>query len=316
MLDMIRGILLSMVVATSATAQHDWQAPKALKPKAELQRIIGPLTTTEPSRPIHVLWVWGFDEWHKPGAHDYERVRDLMVGLLRKVPKVTAESVYGFPTREQFDKADLVCMFLHLPQLSDEQYAHFAAYIEGGGGVVSIHETCIVRPSQDGLKLAQCLGRAWDEGRSQWGAIFADLSVDNAHEIFKGFPNKVRIVDEFYWDLHEKAEGVSVLARVKVGPPEHSRAPLAFNQLSQREWPVAWTHTMGKGRVFATSTGHNTFSYYDPELRIVLFRAMAWAIREHADPFMPLVFDGITNGEGKVGTTDAMRNWKGKRRGP
>ncbi len=41
---------------------------------------------------------------------------------------------------------------------------------------------------------------------------------------------------------------------------------------------------------------------------------MAWALREKADPFMPLVYDGITSPDNRVGTTDSMRNWKGKRR--
>ena len=71
---------------------------------------------------------------------------------------------------------------------------------------------------------------------------------------------------------------------------------------------------LGKGKVFGTTTGHNTFTYYDPLFRIILFRAMAWVINEKPDPFMPLVFDGITNDEDMVGTTDTMRNWKGKRR--
>ncbi len=67
-------------------------------------------------------WVWGYDKPHKPGAHDYLRVRDLMTGLLKKVPKVTVDTAYLFPTQAQFDKVDLVVMFLHLPQLTSKHY--------------------------------------------------------------------------------------------------------------------------------------------------------------------------------------------------
>jgi len=77
---------------------------------------------------------------------------------------------------------------------------------------------------------------------------------------------------------------------------------------------VFWTLTLGQGRVFGTTLGHNTFSYYDPELRIVLLRALAWTIKEKPDPFMPLVYDGITDDKDRVGTTDDMRNWKDKLR--
>lgn len=61
--------------------------------------------------------MWGHDKSHRPGAHDYLRVRDLMTGLLKTVPKVTIETAYLFPMQAQLDKADLVVMFLHLPPL-------------------------------------------------------------------------------------------------------------------------------------------------------------------------------------------------------
>ena len=75
-----------------------------------------------------------------------------------------------------------------------------------------------------------------------------------------------------------------------------------------------WIYELGEGKVFGTTTGHHTFTYYDPEFRILLFRAMAWAVDEKPDPFMPLVFDGITNDEGLVGITEDLRYWEGKRR--
>ncbi|MFT5130816.1 MAG: acyl-CoA thioesterase-1 [Rhodothermales bacterium] len=281
--------------------------------KGEVAAIIGPVSGRSPSKPLKILWVWGYDQPHRPGAHDYLRVRDLMSGLLGKVPDVSIEPVYLFPSAAQFAGADLACFFLHLPQLSTEQYASFEAYVARGGGVLALHETAIMRPAAEGKKLAECLGMSWDEGRSQWGAIFEDISIKNGHPIFRGFPTKLRIADEFYWDLNQ-LEVIEILGKVRTGPPSQSHGPVAESALSPLASPVFWTLEIGKGRVFGTTTGHNTFSYYDPELRIVLFRAMAWAMREKPDPFMPLVFDGITNSDGLVGTIDDMRNWAGKLR--
>lgn len=314
---MIRWLLiLSVLLSTWVHAQHGWQRPKPLMAKTDLEKIIGTLETKDPSRDLHVLWVWGYDANHAPGAHDYLRVRDLMRGLLEKVSRVTVEAVYQFPSKEQFAKADLVAMYLHLPSLSDEQYGNFKQFVRRGGGVVALHETAIMRPSAAGRKLAECIGMAWDEGRSKWGAIFEEISIENEHEIFRGFPKKLRLVDEFYWNLH-RLEEVEILGTVRTGPPRGSRGPVPPEQLSKEASPMFWTLESGKGRVFGTTTGHNTFTYYDPEFRIVLFRAMAWVLRERPDPFMPLVFDGITTEDGKVGTIDDMRGWKGKlRRAP
>ena len=313
---MVARIALIFFVSSSLChAQHTWQKPKPLVPRVAVEKIIGPIQNVAPSKDRHIVWVWGYDKPHAPGAHDYLRVRDLMTGMLKKVPNVTVDTAYLFPTQSQFDKADLVVMFLHLPQLTTNQYAMFKSFIRRGGGAVAIHETAIIRPAAEGKKLAECLGMAWNEGVSRWGAIFEDISIDNQHPVFKGFGDKLKIIDEFYWDLN-KVDGVQVIGSVRTGPPNSSAARVPAAMLSTKPSPMFWTLESGKGRVFGTTLGHNTFSYYDPELRIVLFRAMAWAMREVPGPLMPLVFDGITNAEGMVGTTDDMRNWRGKLRAP
>ena len=310
-----RVAVIFLVSSSLCHAQHPWQKPKPLVAKVEIEKIIGPLVQTTLSTERHIVWVWGYDKPHKPGAHDYLRVRDLMTGMFKKVPNVTVDTAYLFPTQAQFDKADLIVMFLHLPQLTPKQYAMFKLFIHHGGGAVAIHETAIIRPAAEGKKLAECLGMAWDEGRSKWGAIFEDITIDNQHPVFKGFADKLVINDEFYWDLNQ-VEGVKVIGSVRTGPPNSSATRVPASRLSRTPSPMFWTLESGKGRVFGTTLGHNTFSYYDPELRIVLFRAMAWAMHETPGPLMPLVFDGITNAEGMVGTTDDMRDWKGKLRKP
>jgi type 1 glutamine amidotransferase/predicted phosphodiesterase len=314
----IRLLTLSFLISISISlcqAQHEWQKPKPLISENAIEKIVGPLTKEAPSKDLNIVWVWGYDGGHRPGAHDYLRVRDLMTGLLRQVPRVSVETAYLFPSKEQLAKADLVAMYLHLPQLTYAQYADFQAYIQRGGGVVALHETAIMRPASEGKKLAECLGMAWDEGRSQWGAIFEDITIENRHEIFLGFPNELRIVDEFYWHLNQ-LDGVDILGTVRTGPPTSSRGLLPPEELSKEASPMFWTLKSGKGRVFGTTTGHNTFTYYDPEFRIIVFRAMAWAMKERADPFLRFVAEGITDENGMVGTTDDMRDWEGKLREP
>jgi type 1 glutamine amidotransferase len=310
-----RILCLLLLGNSFCLGQHEWQKPKPLVSKSHIESIIGPVSTTAPSKELNIVWVWGYDKPHKPGNHDYLRIRDLMTGLLNQVSKVTVETAYNFPSKEQFDRADLVAMYLHLSDISSRQYADFKSYIERGGGVVALHETAIIRPASEGEKLVECLGMAWDEGRSQWGALFEDISIENRHEIFKGFPRKLTIVDEFYWDLN-RHEDIDVLGAVRTGTPGRSKSPIEEDQFSIETSPVFWTLELGKGRVFGTTAGHNTFSYYDPEFRIVLFRSMAWAVREKPDPFMPLVTEGIVDSRGRVGTTDNMRDWKGKLRAP
>lgn len=310
------AFVLGTLIGPDAQAQHLWQKPKPLIPAIEIEDLIGVTERTELSQEKHILWVWSYDAWHRPGAHDYERVRDLMVGLLSKIPNATVSTAYEFPSDPQFERADLICLYLHLPPLTPTHYQKLGAYLDRGGALVSIHESCIIRPSKEGKTLAQYLGRAWNEGQSRWGALFENIRIDNQHPIFRNFPQTIRLSDEFYWNLHQHPTGVDVLATSPAGPHGDSKKPATAEELDGQHWPVVWTYQRGQGRVFGTTIGHNTFSYYDPEFRLMLFRGMAWALTEDPAPFMPLVTDGIINESGQIGTTDDMRDWEGKRRGP
>ena len=105
---------------------------------------------------------------------------------------------------------------------------------------------------------------------------------------------------------------MEILGSVRTGPDEDSDGPVDESQLSKEESPMFWTYELGKGRVFGTTTGHHTFTYYDPEFRIILFRALAWVLDEKPDSFIPLVFEGITNEKEMVGIKEDLRYWKGK----
>jgi len=101
----LRILILTILGSSFCLGQHEWQKPKQRVSKSHLESIIGPVLTTAPSREINIVWVWGYDKPHKPGNHDYLRIRDLMTGLLNQVPKVTVETAYNFPSKEQFDES-------------------------------------------------------------------------------------------------------------------------------------------------------------------------------------------------------------------
>tara|TARA_R110002074_G_scaffold401671_1_gene600797 strand:- start:12054 stop:12995 length:942 start_codon:yes stop_codon:yes gene_type:complete len=304
------SILCMMFATCGVLGQHLYQQPKPLIKKSDLDPIIGTIPTQEPSRELNIVWVYGYDEHHIAGAHDYVKVKNLMVGLLSETSKVNVEEAFGFPTEEQLRKADLLVMYLHLPQLKKKQFKALRGFVENGGGLIALHESMIMRPRSKGKRLARCFGFAWKEGASKWGAIFDKINIDNQHPIFKGFSQKITIADEFYWDMFQE-DGSKILGSVRTGPDGDSSGPVPTNQLTEKESPVFWVNEIGEGKVFGTTTGHHTFTYYDPKFRIVLFRAMAWVVNEHPNRFTALVFSGITN-NGMVGIMEDLRGWNGK----
>jgi len=289
--------------------------PNKPMPREEVMKLTGDWKDAKLSRDIRILWLYGPED-HGGGEHDYIRIKELFVPMLETIPRVTVEEAYQFPSPEQFDRADLMIQFLHLPDLTDEQLKLFQGFVNRGGSVVSIHESCIVRPVERAEKLAGCIGCSWQGNRdSHWGKFSHDhpLFLKTEHPAFAGLPRSVLLNDESYWSLL-KRDNVEVIGTIASRSNKDS-APFADILKSEGARSEAfWTYTSGKGRVFGTTTGHYTYTYYDPIYRLILLRGIAWSLKEDPAPFMPLVFHGITSEEGLVGTTDRMMNYRNRRK--
>ena len=108
-------------------------------------------------------------------------------------------------------------------------------------------------------------------------------------------------------------ENVEVIGAVA---PKGEGQNLPFERLLESKGvrgDAFWTYRSGKGKVFGTTTGHFTYTYYDPLYRLLLLRGIAWVMDEDPKVFMPLVFHGITSDEGFVGTDEVMMNYKNRK---
>jgi type 1 glutamine amidotransferase len=307
-------------------ADHDHGAsltPQPLPPlpKAEVGAL---LTIDEPrplSRPIHIVWLSGPED-HGGGEHDYIRIQETFVPLLAEIPGVTVEEAYRFPSTEQFQRCDLLIQYLHLPNLSDQQFEMFRGYVLRGGAVFSIHESCIMRPVERATQLAGCLGAAWNgDDVSEWSKFGHDhvLYLDTNHPAFAGLPTAFAFNDESYWDLQHRP-GFEVIAAVvpkSTHATKASSAPTAFSDLLAQadvRGDAFWTYQLGRGRVIGTTTGHYTYTFHDPRYRVLMMRCIAWALRESPAPFHSLVSAGISSDDGLVGTTETMLEYENRQR--
>ena len=305
--------LVSLVVAADR-GKNIVPHPNEPIPKAEVKKLTGDWKDAELSRDIRILWLSGPED-HGGGAHDYLRIKELFVPMLKTISRVTVDEAFKFPTQAQFDRADLLIQYLHLPNLTDKQLAMFQAFVDRGGSVVSIHESCIMRPVDRAEKLAGCIGCSWINKTSNWSKFDHSypLFLKTKHPAFSGLPKSVRFNDESYWNLltRDKVEAIGALA------PQSLESKVSFAEVLKAEDARShafWTYQSGKGRVFGTTMGHYTYTYYDPMYRLLLMRGLAWTLNEDPAPFMPLVFHGITNDKGLVGTTDNMLDYKNRKR--
>jgi hypothetical protein len=297
----IKPIIFLAILFSSigVNAQHEWQKP-VMRSRDVVDKIVGPIQQTELSREITIVWVWGVDFDHERGFHEYDWVMDLYVNkLLSKVPKITPIHVMYFPSKELWEKADLVVFYHHaFDRWEDPQYDLIDNFQKRGGGLIFIHESVIQRPGDD---LANLIGLSWGmkdskNGPSRWGAMPTpiDLTTEGKqHPILAGFSEKLDFVDELYWNLHGDPCRINTLITASGGLHGDSSRPAKPEEMDNKKWPAFWTIEKDKGRIFVSIPGHNYFTFNDPYYRIILFRAMAWTLNESFDPFKPLVTEGI-----------------------
>ena len=283
-------LLLAMVL--TANAQFPWQKPTP-RSKESIERILGPITKQEPSRDLNIVWVWGIDKLHAKETHEYAWVMDRYVNqLLPRVPRVTATSAMWFPSKEQWEKADLVVFYLWPGR--GWNYELIDAYQKRGGGLMFIH---MALSQGSGAELSKRIGLACDyvSGTTKWGVLPTPITLTDAapkSPIFERFPRKFDLADEFYWHLRGDPGSITTLVTSPAGPTIANKplaGPPRIEDLDGQEWPVMWTTEVGRARVFASGVGHNYFMFNDPYFRIILLRAMAWTMNESFEPFKPLV---------------------------
>jgi len=285
------GMLLLAIPLTSS-AQFPWQKPTP-RSKESIEKILGPITKQEPSRDLNIVWVWGIDKLHAKETHEYAWVMDRYVNvLLPRVPRVTVTSSMNFPTKEQWEKADLVVFYLWPGAKWD--YDLVDAFQKRGGGLIFIHMAMM---QGSGEELSKRIGMAWDLNKdgTKWGVLPTPVTLTNAamkSPIFERFPRQFDLADELYWELRGDPAGITPLVTSPAGPAIANKpldGPPKIEDLDGKAWPVMWTKEVGKGRVFVSLSGHNYFTFNDPFFRIILLRAMAWTMNESFDPFKPLV---------------------------
>ena len=289
--------------------------PNQPVPKAKLLQLTGNFEKASLSKDVRILWLYGPED-HRGGEHDYIRVKELFVPLLKGIPRVSVDEAYQFPSQAQFDKADLLIQFLHQPAITDKQFASYQKFVDDGGAVVSIHESCIIRPIDRAHKLAGCIGCSWKGNKdSRWSKFSRNepLFLNTKHPAFSGLPKSMRFNDESYWNMIQR-DKVEVIGAVGTSANTEDQSFAEILETKGARGQAFWTYTSGKGRVFGTTTGHFTYTYHDPMYRLLLVRGIAWALEEKPGAFMPIVFAGITDDKGMVGTRDSMMDYKNRKK--
>ena len=159
--------------------------------------------------------------------------------------------------------------------LSEQQKKDLLAFVhDDGKGFVAAHtgdDAFFTWP-----EFGEMVGGYFDN--HPWGQFDAPVVVEDPNfPAMKGLPLSFMIHDEIY--VHKapySRDKVHVLASLDASKLDYAKAQQLHR--TDKDFPVAWSKTYGKGRVFYSTFGHAAETWDDPLVQKMYLEAIKWAL--------------------------------------
>jgi len=159
-------------------------------------------------------------------------------------------------------------------ELTDQQKADLLSFVwDDGKGFVAAHtaDTAFLSWPEFG----EMLGGRFDE--HPWETTDATVVVDDfSSPMMKNFPKAGVFHDEHYQLKDFSRDKLHVLAHLDASTLD-LKAPLVHR--TDGDFPVAWTKSYGKGRVFYSTLGHEDVAWDTTPIQSMYFEALKWSMR-------------------------------------
>ncbi|MBN1442536.1 MAG: ThuA domain-containing protein [Planctomycetes bacterium] len=215
---------------------------------------------------ISVLVVTGHDVASHPWRETTPFTRKVLEETGRFDVKVSEDSgIFESSTLGKYDAIVLNFGFWDAPELTEEARAGLLKFVSDGGGLVMLHFAC--SSYQEWKEYRELLGRVWVRGVGGHGPrhVFEVKITDHDHPITKGMES-FKIDDECYAQLSGDAE-IQVLA-----------TSMSNLKGKEREEPMVFVKTYGKGRVANNVLGHDMKSRDIEPYKTLLKRSVEWVV--------------------------------------
>lgn len=117
---------------------------------------------------------------------------------------------------------------------------------------------------------------AWFD-QHPWGVFDAPVIVeDPSFPAMKPFPKRFTVRDEIYQHKNFSRDKIHVLASLDASKLDYTKPNI---HRADHDFPVAWTKTYGKGRVFYSTFGHAAETWDDPRVQQMYLEAVKWVLQ-------------------------------------
>ncbi len=262
-------------------------------PAADLQRMEAAAperTTVKPAKP-HKLLVFTLSQGYQHTS--IERATAMLKILAKKTgafePTFSADTTIFLPASlKQFDGIlfnNTTWLLLSDPAVRQS----IMDFTRNGGGIMGIHAAV---DNFYSWPEAQELFGGWFDGHPWTGdGTWAVVLEDPGHPLMRSFGGmNFTIHDELYRIAPVKLrDNCRVLMRIDSNDP-HNRTAAGMRP-SDRDLPISWIRTFGKGRVFYCSLGHNDEVYWNPSVLQHYLDGIQYALGDLQADATPRAFD-------------------------
>ena len=233
------------------------------------------------------VYLWTGLKTHGPGQHDYPQFLADWSKLLTERGAVVNGALHP-PSREDLDKAEVVVIYKgDVGFMSDNERAALDAFVQRGGGLVSLHDALC---GPDPASFSKLVGGAKKHGEINY-TLDAPVSytvVDKVHPIMKDMSNLTLFDESFFKMTWAQEPAVHVLATAEIAPTrsagEHRGEKVP--QIWTYEHPVSGGQT---ARAFVWMQGHTYANFSNYQIQRTLLRGIAWAAKKPVDELVDYV---------------------------
>lgn len=233
------------------------------------------------------IYLWAGLKTHGAGQHDYPQFLADWSKLLTEKGAVVSGALRG-PSKQDLENVDVVVIYKgDSGYLTDAAKADLEAFVQRGGGLVSLHDALC---GPDPAYYAKLLGGAKKHGEVNYtlDAPVPYTVTDKDNPIMKDMSG-LTLFDEAFFNLTwANNPGIHVLATAEIAPTrsagEHKGEKVP--QIWTYEHPVAGGQT---ARAFVWMQGHTYDNFANYQIQRTLLRGIAWAAKKPVDELVNYV---------------------------
>jgi type 1 glutamine amidotransferase len=233
------------------------------------------------------VFLWAGLKTHAPGLHDYPQFLADWSKLLTERGAVVNGALRA-PSREDLEKTDVVVIYKgDVGYMTDTDKAAIEAYVQRGGGLVSLHDALC---GPDPGYLSKLVGGAKKHGEVNYTleAPVTYTVTDKEHPIMKDMTTLTLLDEAFFKLTWAEDPKIHVLATAEIAPTKSA------GEHRGQKVPQLWTyeHPVGGGqtaRAFVWMQGHAYSNFSNYQIQRTLLRGIAWAAKKPVDELVDYV---------------------------